>query len=141
MLGWARNSRIVVIFRIKIVIVHPNANLFFRNNENSYYFTIPLFHGGNKIAVVLLNSSLLFQTNNQNNISTIRNIYFKQTIQIIFLPFGIALLFYHSHANRKITIISLSSCAIILNFSILIAIPKCKRIKQLSETIKMIHTA
>jgi hypothetical protein len=57
-----------------------------------------LFREGDKIVIIFLNSSLLFQTT--------------------FLPFGIASSFYYPHANRKITIFSLSSLTI-LNFSIL----------------------
>jgi lipoprotein signal peptidase len=37
MFGWARNSRIAVVFGIGIVIMHPNANLLFQNSENSCY--------------------------------------------------------------------------------------------------------
>jgi hypothetical protein len=38
--GWHENNRIVVVFIIAIVTVQPNANLLFRNSENSYYSAI-----------------------------------------------------------------------------------------------------
>jgi hypothetical protein len=42
---------------------------------------ILLFHEGDEITIIILNSPLLFQINNPNNISTIRN-------NIIFLLFS-----------------------------------------------------
>jgi hypothetical protein len=35
MFGWYENSRIVAVFGIRITTVQPNANLLFRNSENS----------------------------------------------------------------------------------------------------------
>jgi hypothetical protein len=37
MFGWVRNSRIVVVLGIGIIVVYPNVNLMFRNSENSCY--------------------------------------------------------------------------------------------------------
>jgi TRAP-type C4-dicarboxylate transport system permease large subunit len=54
MVGWVRNSKIAAVLIIEIT-------------------TILLFHGGDEITTVLINSPLLFPTNNPNNISTIRN--------------------------------------------------------------------
>jgi hypothetical protein len=70
MFGWARNSIMTVVFEIEIAVVYPNTNLLFRNSEIT---AILLFRDGDGITIVLLNSSLLFQINNPNNISTIRN--------------------------------------------------------------------
>jgi hypothetical protein len=81
MFGWARNSRIVIIFGIKITVVYPNINLLFRTVRIT---VILLFYGEDKIAVIFINTSLLFSTNNPNN---------------IFLPFEIALSFYYSRAK------------------------------------------
>jgi hypothetical protein len=81
--GWVRNNRIVVIFEIKIIVIHSNANLLFRNNENNCYFMAEMKY-------ILFFSTLHY--------------YFKQTIQIIFLSFGITSPFYYPHANREIII-------------------------------------
>jgi hypothetical protein len=40
MFGWARNSRIDDVLRIKITVVYPNTNLLFRNSENNCYSAI-----------------------------------------------------------------------------------------------------
>jgi hypothetical protein len=73
MFGWVRNSRIIVVFGIEIAVVYSNANLLFQNSENNCYSVILLFYGDDEIVAILLNSPLLFSTNNPNNISTIQN--------------------------------------------------------------------
>jgi hypothetical protein len=70
MFGWHENSRIAAVFRIEIVTVQPNTNLLFWNSENSCCSAISR---GDEIAAILLNSPLLFQINNPNNILIIRN--------------------------------------------------------------------
>jgi hypothetical protein len=64
-------SRIAEILRIKIATVHPNTNLLCPNSKYSYYL---LFQREDKIITIFLNSSLLFQIYNSNNIFTIQNI-------------------------------------------------------------------
>jgi hypothetical protein len=88
MFGWVRNSRIAVVLEIRIIVVHLNTNLIFRNSENNYYYAISR---EGEITVVILNSPLLFQINNPNNIFIIQN----------------SITFYYSHPNRKINIFSL----------------------------------
>jgi hypothetical protein len=68
--GWLENSEIVVVLEIEIAMVQPNANLLFRNSENNCCSAISR---GRWNSAVFLNSLLLFQTNNPNNIPIIRN--------------------------------------------------------------------
>jgi hypothetical protein len=63
---------------------------------------ILLFREEDGITIVLLNSPLLIQIN-KNSVTT-------------FLPLRIASSFYYSHINRKITILSLSSFAILNSY-------------------------
>jgi hypothetical protein len=39
--GWHKNSKIVIVLEIKIAVLYPNANLLFRNSENSCFSVIP----------------------------------------------------------------------------------------------------
>jgi hypothetical protein len=66
MFGWHENRRIVVVLRIGIITVQPNANLLFRNSENSCCSAIPRGRWNNCC------SSQLFITI-PNNIPTIQN--------------------------------------------------------------------
>jgi hypothetical protein len=68
MFGWYENNKIAAVLRIGIVTLQLNVNLMFWTVR---IIVVMLFRMGDEIVVVLLNSSLPFQTNNSNNISII----------------------------------------------------------------------
>jgi hypothetical protein len=70
MFGLFGNSIIAIVLKIEIVMVHPNTNLLFRNNENNYY-SVVLRESWN--IYCFLNSPLLLQIYNSNNIFIIWN--------------------------------------------------------------------
>jgi hypothetical protein len=63
-----RNRIIAVVFKIEIIMMHPNINLLFRKVKIT---TILLFQNEDKIVVILLNF----------------NYHFKYTIQTTLIPF------------------------------------------------------
>jgi hypothetical protein len=108
MSGWLRNNKIAAILIIEVEVVYPKCKYVVSKTVRKV--TILLFRKGDKIIIILLNSQLLFQTYNQNNISTIRN----------------SITFYYPHANLKITIVSLSSFTILNSFIIILFLARSK---------------